>query len=328
MPTAEALRPLAARLLELILSGQVIQGDETTVRYLDGVSDKTLLGYFWGFAGDREHLYVAYDFQVSRGRAGPDLLLANFQGYLQSDGYSVYASLTKGAPARLTHVGCWAHARRKFDEALCTTSHPLLHESLAAIGQLYDVEDRAAALSHDERRELRGAESRPILARLHERLMTSRAALRPSTKLSEAVEYALARWPSLLRYVDEGRLAIDTNHLERQMRPLALGRANWLFLGRESAGSTAATLYTVIQSARMNAVDVLPYLTDVLRHLPAVEAGDTASLDQFLPDRWLAAHPQHRLVERERESRQVQTRRKTRRAARRAVRDGQAASNR
>ena len=326
--TAEALRPLAARLLELILSGHVIQGDETTVRYLDGVSDKALLGYFWGFAGDSEHRYVAFDFRASHGRAGPSEILKNYQGYLQSDGYSVYESLVREGSARLVHVGCWAHARRKFDEAICTTSHPLLHEALAAIGQLYDVEDRAAALTHDERRELRGAESRPILARLNDRLLTSRAALRPTSKLGEAVAYALSRWPSLSRYLDDGRLAIDTNHLERQFRPIAVGRANWLFLGRETAGPTAAMMYTVIQSARLNAVDVLPYLTDVLRRLPAVAAGDIAGIDEFLPDRWLSAHPQHRLVERDRESRQAQTRRKTRHAARRAVREGQAASNR
>lgn len=326
--TAEALRPLAARLLELILSSHVVQGDETTVRYLSSLSDKALLGYFWGFAGDCDHRYVAFDFQTSRGREGPRAILAGYQGYLQTDGYSVYESLVREAATQLAHVGCWAHARRKFDEALCTTSHPLLHEALAAIGQLYDVEDRAASMTHDERRELRQTESRPIVARLNERLIAARDALRPSSKLSEAVEYTLARWSSLLRYLDDGRLAIDTNHLESQFRPIAVGRGNWLFLGRDTAGPTAAIMYTVIQSARLNHVDVLPYLTDVLRHLPAVGAGDTASLDQFLPDRWLAAHPQHRLVERERESRQAQTRRKTRRAARRAVREGQAASNR
>jgi hypothetical protein len=155
--------------------------------------------------------------------------------------------------------------------------------------------------------------------RLHERLLASRDQLRPTSKLGEAVEYALARWPSLLRYLDDGRLAIDTNHLERQLRPIAVGRANWLFLGRETAGPTAAILYTVIQSARLNQVDVLPYLTDVLRRLPAVAADDAAGLDPFLPDRWLAAHPEHRLVERQRESHQAQRRRRTRRAARRAA---------
>jgi transposase len=306
----------------------VVQGDETTVQYLDRASDKALLAYFWGFAGDAEHRYVAFDFQTSRGRAGPREILANYQGYLQSDGYSVYESLVREGSARLTHVACWAHARRKFESALYTTSHPLLHETLAAIGQLYDVEDRAAALSNDVRRALRQDESRPILAQLHARLSAARAALRPSSKLGEAIEYALGRWPSLLRYLDDGCLAIDTNHLERQFRPIAIGRANWLFLGHETAGPTAAILYTVIQSARLNEVDVLPYLTDVLRRLPAVAADDKAGIDEFLPDRWLAAHPEHRLVEREKESRQAQTRRKTRRAARRAASESPVAGSR
>jgi len=317
--SAEALRPLALRILELILNGFAVQADETTVHYLDGVSDRALLGYFWGFAGDQEHPYVAYDFQASRGRDGPRAILAGYQGYLQSDGYSVYESLAREGAARLTHVGCWAHARRKFEHALYTTSHPLLHEALAAIGQLYDLEDRAAQLSDDARRALRQAESAPIIERLHVRLSAARGELRPSSKLAEAVEYALARWPSLLRYLDDGRLAIDTNHLERQFRPIAVGRANWLFLGRESAGATAAIVYTVIQSARLNHLDPLPYLTDVLRRLPGVAAGDTVAIDALLPDRWLAEHPEHRLVERQRESQAAQRRRKIRRAARRAA---------
>ena len=199
---------------------------------------------------------------------------------------------------------------------------------LAAIGQLYDIEDSASSLSNDARRALREAQSRPILEQLHERLSAARPLMRPTSKLAEAIGYALARWPSLLRYLDDGRLAIDTNHLERQFRPIAQGRSNWLFLGRETAGPTAAILYTVIQSARLNEVDVLPYLTDVLRHLPAIAANDKQRIDEFLPDRWLAAHPEHRLVARTIESRQAQTRRKTRRAARRAANDRHAAKNR
>jgi len=178
------------------------EADETKVRYLDGVSDKALTGYFWGFAGDREHRYVAYDFRTSRGCDGPREILAKYQGYLQSDGYAVYESLVREVASRLTHVGCWAHARRNFEEALYTTSHPLLHEALAAIAQLYDVEDHAAAWADDARWALRQAESRPILARLYERLSQSRDVMRPSSKLSEAIAYSLARWPSLLRYLE------------------------------------------------------------------------------------------------------------------------------
>ncbi len=136
--------------------------------------------------------------------------------------------------------------------------------------------------------------------------------------VAEAVNYALNRWPTLVRNLDDGDLSIDTNHVEREIRPLAIGRTNWLFLGHERAGATASALYTVLQSARLQQVDLLPYLTDVLRGLPAVERGDVAGVDVYLPDRWLAAHPQHCLIERERESQDAQRRRRLRHAARRA----------
>ena len=316
---AEALRPLVRRLRELMLASYVIQADETPVRYLDGLSDKAQQGYLWGYAGDREQRYVVYDFQDSRSRDGPRAMLAQYRGYLQSDGYAVYESLVREASERLTHVGCWAHARRKFDEALCTTSHPLLHEALASIQRLYDLEDQAASWSYEARQALRGAQSRPVVEQLYARLLAVRDEMRPTTKLGEAVMYALNRWPSLLRYLDDGRLAIDTNHLERQFRPIAIGRANWLFIGRASAGPTTAAMYTVIQSARLHQVDLLPYLTDVLRRLPAVADGDTTAIDEFLPDHWIATRPEHRLLERERESHEDQRRRRVRRAARRAV---------
>ncbi len=315
--TAHALRPLAERVRALILASHVIQADETPVRYLDGTSERALRGYFWGFAGDTAHRYVTYDFQDSRSRDGPDALLASYQGYLQSDGYSVYESLVRQAAGRLMHVGCWAHTRRKFDEALLTTSHPLVHETLAAIARLYNVEDQAASWTSEARQALRHKVSLAIVERLHQRFVEARDELRPTSKLAEAVAYALNRWPSLVRYLDDGRLPIDTNHLERLLRPIAIGRANWLFLGRAGAGATAATMYTVIQSARMHQVDLLPYLTDVLGQLPALSADDLLGLDALLPDRWLAAHPQHRLLERQRESHAAQRRRRLRRAARR-----------
>ena len=129
------------------------------------------------------------------------------------------------------------------------------------------------------------------------------------------------RWPAGLRCCVTWTMVVwrSTPTIWTPVPADCRGTRNWLFLGRETAGLTAATIYTVIQSARLNDVDVLPYLTDVLRRLPAVAADDKAGIDEFLPDRWLAAHPQHRLVQRERESRQAQNRRKNRRAARRAA---------
>lgn len=316
---AAALRPLVLRLGELILASHVVQVDETPVRYLDGTSPSALRGYLWAYAGDALRRYVLYDFQDSRSRDGPQAMLARYRGYLHSDGYAVYESLVAEAPERLVHVGCWAHTRRYFEAALYTTSHPLLHEALAAIQRLYDLETQSAAWPHEARQALRATHARPLVDRLQASLLRARDDVRPSSKLGEAVTYALNRWPTLQRYLDDGRLAIDTNHVERQIRPLAIGRANWLFIGRSSAGATTATMYTVLQSARLHQVDLLPYLTDVLRHLPAVELGNTAGVDAFLPDRWLAAHPEHRLIEREQESQAAQHRRRTRRAARRVA---------
>ena len=315
---AEALKPLVTRLRELIFASRVVQIDETTVRYLDRDHDRTQGGYFWAYAGDAAHRYVYYEFQPSRSCAGPAAWLSTYRGYVQSDGYSVYESLAKSATERWTHVGCWAHVRRKFDEALLTTSHPILHESLAAIQQLYALEIQTATCSSADRQVQRAAQARPIVERLHTRWLAVRGELRPSTKLAEAVNYGLHRWPTLLRYLDDGDLSIDTNHVEREIRPLAIGRSNWLFLGHERAGATASALYTVLQSARLQQVDLLPYLTDVLRGLPAVGSGDLAGVDAYLPDRWLMAHPQHRLIERQRESQEAQRRRRVRHATRRA----------
>jgi len=124
-------------------------------------------------------------------------------------------------------------------------------------------------------------------------------------------------YPSLVRHSEDGRIPIDNNTIERLLRPVAIGRKNYLFFGSAKGGKTAATLYTLVQSARRNHVDVWPYLTDVLRRIAAIAPGDTAALEALLPDRWVAAHPQHRLEEREEESRKARAHRRRKRAARR-----------
>ena len=141
--------------------------------------------------------------------------------------------------------------------------------------------------------------------------------MRPTAKLAEAIDYVLNRWDAFVRYTSDGRIPIDNNIIERLLRPVAIGRKNYLFFGSEKGGKTAATLYTLVQSARRNHVDVWPYLTDVLRRIAAIAPGDTAALEALLPDRWVAAHPEHRLEQREEESREAQARRRRKRAARR-----------
>ena len=174
-------------------------------------------------------------------------------------------------------------------------------------------------MSADERRALRQAEALPILARMKARFDEVRPTLRPTAKLAQAIDYVLNRWDAFVRYTEDGRIPMDNNVIERLLRPVAIGRKNYLFFGSEHGGQTAATLYTLVQSARRNCVDVWPYLTDVLRRLPAIAPNDTAALATLLPDRWVVAHPEHRLEQREEESREAQARRRRKRAARRAA---------
>ena len=174
-------------------------------------------------------------------------------------------------------------------------------------------------MSADERRALRQAEALPILMRMKARFDEVRPVLRPTSKLAQAIDYVLNRWDAFVRYTGDGRIRIDNNIIERLLRPVAIGRKNYLFMGSEKGGQTAATLYTLVQSARRNCVDVRPYLTDVLRRIAAIAPSDTAALEALLPDRWVAAHPEYRLEEREGESREAQARRRRKRAARRVA---------
>jgi len=315
--TAQALRPLERLIHERVLASIVINADETEVKMLKPGNGKAVTGYLSGYAGDADHRYVFYDFRPSRSRDGPREVLGDYRGYLQTDGYIVYSSLVREAAGRLVDVACWAHGRRGFEEAIPTTSHPLVHEAMIWTQQLYDIEDRAKEMSAEDRHALRQAEALPILTRMKARFDEVRPMLRPTAKLAEAIDYVLNRWDAFVRYTSDGRLPIDNNVIERLLRPVAIGRKNYLFFGSEHGGQTAATLYTLVQSARRNCVDVWPYLTDVLRRIPAIAPGDTAALEALLPDRWVAAHPEHRLEQREEESREAQARRRRKRAARR-----------
>jgi len=317
--TALALRPLERLIRQRVLASAVVNADETPVRMLKPGHGKTITGYISGYAGDADHPFVFYDFRPSRSRDGPEEVLATYRGFLQTNGYSVYTSLVRRSAGRLVDVACWAHGRRGFEEAIPTTSHPLVHEAMVWTQQLYDLEDRAREMSADKRRALRQAEALPILARMKARFEEVRPMLRPKSKLAEATDYALNRWDAFVRYTSDGRIPIDNNVIERLLRPIAVGRKNYLFFGSEKGGKTAATLYTLVQSARRNCVDVWPYLIDVLRRIPAISPSDTEALEALLPDRWGANHPEHRLEQREEESRKAQACRRQRRIARRTA---------
>jgi transposase len=184
---------------------------------------------------------------------------------------------------------------------------------------LYDMEDRTQGLSFEQRGALRAAESRPLVDRLFARWQEVRPGLRPTSKLAEAIGYALNRRVELFRCLDDGRIELDTGHLERSLRPVAIGRKNYLFYGSLSGGRTAAALYSVVQSARHHHLDVTAYLTDALRRLPALLPSDATAIGAFLPDRWAQTHPEHVLAARANESREATEHRRQRRAARRLL---------
>jgi transposase len=280
---ADLLTPLAAVLKQKVLASRVIHTDDTPVPVLDEKRATTRQGRMWVYIGDRDHPYTVFDYTPTHARDGPKSFLGAFQGYLQADAFAGYDGIY--ATGKVLEVACWAHARRKFYEAR-TTDAERSHAALAWIRRLYDVEDRAKALSDAERCALRQAESRPLLTAFCQWLAEQRAAVLPKSPMGQAISYALSNGEALTRYTEAGFLAIDNNVSERTLRAVAVGRKNWLFCGSDKGGRTAATLASVIAGAQRHAVDPFAYLRDVLSRIRTTPAD---RLDELLPDRWAQA---------------------------------------
>lgn len=311
------LEPLAALLKQRLLASHWLGADDTPVRLLDPAHPEGVRqARFWLYRGSESAPYNVFDFHESRSRDGPRAFLGNYQGWVKVDAYGVDGGVYLGSE-RIRASCCLAHARRKFDEA--KSSHPRLSaEALGFFQQLYDLEDRARELSPQARQALRQAEAMPLLEKF--RLWTDeQAALAlPKLKFGEALGYLRHQWEPLVNYVHDGRLPIDNNATERDLRTLTIGRKNWLFIGSKEAGPRAAILYTAVASAARHDLDVWAYLRDVLERLAA---GDT-DLASLLPDVWAAAHPaairSYRAHEREAVAAAKRARRERRRALERA----------
>ena len=228
-------------------------------------------------------LTVVYNFQPGRsGQAARDFL-GNWQGKLVCDDYSGYKA---GFVQGITEVGCWAHARRQFHELLERNQSEIAEKALSYIGALYDIERQAKTLTAADRLLLRQNKVKPIIGALHRWLIQQRDGLANSTRTANAIDYRLKRWATLTRYLDDGRLPIDNNWVENQIRPWALGRKNWLFAGSLRSGQRAANVMTLIQSAKINNIDPQAYLRDVLERLPMAKQSD---LEAMLPHNWKPA---------------------------------------
>jgi transposase len=309
---AELLRPLYERQKELLLQSPVLWTDDTPVTLLGGGREESRPGRFWAYIAE-EHPYSVYDFTESRARDGPANFLQGFQGYLHADAYGGYDHIYLGSNDAIREVACWAHARRKFFDAIPSSPRDV-HQLLEWIRQLYDVEDRAREMAADARRTMRAAEAEPVLDRIEVYLAQLERRALPKSVLAKAVSYAQNQWPALRRYTTDGRLSIDNNVSERTLRHQAVGRKNWLFVGSAQAGPRAAVLFTILAGAKRHRIEPWAYLRELLLRAHA----DDQRVDEMLPDRWAAEHPDMVLTYRLEESRRKAARQRDQRQRRRA----------
>jgi transposase len=286
---AGLVRPLVERMKALVLQSKVIGTDDTPVPVLDPKRGKTRTGRLWVYVGDPDYPYTVFDYTPTRSRDGPVNFFGPYAGYIQADAYGGYDALFQpkadGAPSP-TEVGCWAHARRKFVDG--QDSDPLrAHTAVAMIRLLYDVEAEARELDAAARLALRREKSVPRLEQIKTWLEAQRVEVLPKSPMGQAIAYCLSNWAALMRYASDGDLSIDNNAAENALRPVALGRKNWLFAGSDAGGSTGATLMSLVASCKRQGLDPFAYLRDVLTRMPATPIND---LDQFLPDRSKSKH--------------------------------------
>jgi transposase len=286
---ADLAAPLVALLRQRVLESKVIHTDDTQVKLIDPSLRGTRLARFWAYVGDQAHPYVVYDFTESRQRDGPEQFLTGFQGYLQADAYGGYDGIYLQSQGAIVEVACWAHCRRYWWKAR-THDPPRAHHVLAVIGRLYDIERAAQQATAAARLALRAEHAAPLLADFKRWL--DEQALLPKSLIGQAATYTRNQWAALNRYLEDGDLSIDNNVSERCVKPVAIGRKNWLFVGSPQAGSRAAALMSLVASCKNNQVEPWAYLRSLFTQLPSFS--HDADLAPLLPDRWLQAHPHHR----------------------------------
>lgn len=280
--TGVALQPLVDRLTWHLLQGNTLHADETPVAQLDPGNGKTRKAYLWAYrSNDLEpgpHIII-FDYQAGRSGRHAQNFLQDWQGHLLVDDYGGYKPLFSSA-SPCTELGCWAHARRKFFDLHQANSSPMAMEALQRIGVLYAIEAEGKHLTIEDRQQLRAEKSLPALNALHDWLLQTRTQTANGGGSAKALDYTLKRWPSLIRYAQSGHLPIDNNPVENAIRPIALGKKNWLFTGSERAGQRAAAIQTLFGTAQLNGLDPSAWLKDTLIKLPA---WPNNRIDELLP---------------------------------------------
>jgi transposase len=284
------LGPVHTRLLERLTASEKLFADETTAPVLDPGRGRTKTGQLWAYArddrawGGPEPPGVAYVYAPDRKAERPMAHLSGFHGVLQVDGYAGYRALAERGDVRLAF--CWSHVRRRFYELAAAGPAPIASEALQRIGELYAVEADIRGRPADVRRSERQARSRLLIEALEPWLRAKLETISQKGKLAEAIRYALSRWEGLARFLDDGRIELDSNVVERAIRPLALNRKNALFAGSDIGGEHWATLASLVETCKLNGVEPQAYLADVLTRL--VNHHPNSRLDELLPWSYVA----------------------------------------
>ncbi len=285
------LRPVHERLLEHIRASTKIFADETTAPVLDPGRGRTKTGQLWAYArddrpfGGADPPIAVYVYAQNRKSEQPLAHLAGFCGVVQVDGYAGYRALAQKNSVSLAF--CWSHVRRRFYELAAAGAAPIANEALERIGALYAIEKDIRGHDADARRAARQDKSRPIVDALEPWLREKLALISQKTKLAEAIRYALSRWDGLTRFIDDGRIEIDSNVVERTIRPIALNRKNALFAGSDGGGENWAIIASLIETCKLNGVHPMAYMTDVLAKI--VDGHLASKLDELMP--WAYAPP-------------------------------------
>ncbi|MFA5240634.1 MAG: IS66 family transposase [Phycisphaerae bacterium] len=288
--SCELLLPLYEQLRRRILSGDYIQVDESTLPVVDNEKQRAVKGYVWVVNNpDTGEVFFHYD-RGSRSEKTAMVLLQNFKGAIQTDGYQVYQNMEQ-LDGKLM-LGCWAHARRKFDESLAE-NNKLATEALLQIQSLYAIERQAdeKKLSLKERKDLRCTKAYPILVTFEKWLYENYKALLPQSRTAKAIAYTYSLFPQLSRYHLDGRYKIDNNLAENAIRPLALGRKNYLFCGNGEAAIRAAVVYSLLGSCKAAGVNPAEWMEDVLSKIYFYNNGK-GNLEELLPAEWAKSRKQ------------------------------------
>ncbi len=299
---AAELKPLYLRLRELILGSVKIAVDETVAPVLDPGRGRTKKGYFWAIArddrswGGTDPPAVAYTYAPGRGAVHALKLLETYRGIVQCDGYAAYKTVADKARAgdAITLAFCWAHLRRKFFDIANGGSAPIASEALERIAALYAIEQTIRGKSADERRAVRVEKLTPLVQALKTWLEQQLARVSAKSVIAEAIRYGLNHWDGLVGFLEDGRIELDTNIVERAMRPIVLNRKNALFAGHDGGAENWACLASLIETCKLHGVDPQAYFADVLTKL--VNLWPESRLDELMPWAWAASRTTNRLA--------------------------------